>query len=317
MDGTRSLTRRFNTYPRTEVKWLWRPYIPLGKVSVIQGDPGDGKTTLALALSALLSMGQPLPETDEESVYGEILYQSAEDTVSDTLHPRLSSMGADCSKISNISVPFGDIEKDCELLENAIREVGAVLFVLDPLQAFIGKGIDMTRAADMRRLMSGLAVVAAKTQCAVIAIGHMNKAERTKTLYRGLGSIDIAASARSVLHVGRSAENREIRVMSHIKSSLAKEGAPLAFTIGDNSMVEFIGHYDGEVRASEVSGDDTKREIAKDTMLKMLSDGPKPCADIYAACKAAGILSERTVDEAKKELGVKSVRKSNGWVWEL
>ena len=210
MTETRTLTRRFNTYPRTEVRWLWKPYIPLGKVSVIQGDPGDGKTTLTLALSALLSTGQPLPETDGEPVFGEILYQSAEDAVGDTLEPRLAAMGADCSVISNISVPFNDIEKDCELLENAIREVGAVLFVLDPLQAFIGKGNDMTRAADMRRLMSGLAVAAAKTSCAVVAIGHMNKAERSKTLYRGLGSIDIAASARNVLHVGRSAEDREI-----------------------------------------------------------------------------------------------------------
>ncbi|MDR0199872.1 MAG: AAA family ATPase [Streptococcaceae bacterium] len=315
MSESRTLTRRFNTYPRTEIKWLWKPYLPSGKISVIQGDPGDGKTTLALALSALLSVGQPLPETETEPILGEVLYQSAEDTVSDTLEPRLSAMGADCSKISNISVPFNNIEKDCELLEMAIREVGAVLFVLDPLQAFIGKGNDMTRAADMRRLMSGLAVVAAKTECAVLAIGHMNKAERSKTLYRGLGSIDIAASARSVLHVGRSAEDRDIRVMSHIKSSLAKEGAALAFTIGDNSTVEFIGRYDGEIGEEVMSSDDTKRETAKDVILRMLADGSKPCTDIYAACKTAGILSERTVDEAKKELGVKSMRNSYGWEW--
>lgn len=317
MEAKRTLTRRFNTYPRTEVQWIWKPYIPRGKISVIQGDPGEGKTTLALALSAFLSTGQPLPETKEDSICGEILYQSAEDAVSDTLEPRLAAMGADCSKISAISVPFNDIEKDCELLGNAIREVGAVLFVLDPLQAFIGKGNDMTRAADMRRLMSGLAVVAAETGCAIVAIGHMNKAERSKTLYRGLGSIDIAASARSVLHVGRCAENRETRVMSHIKSSLAKEGAALAFTIGDNSAVQFIGQYDCETTESDTPTDDSKRETAKDIILKMLSDGSKPCAKIYMACKAVGILSERTVDAAKKELGVKSVRKPYGWEWTL
>jgi energy-coupling factor transporter ATP-binding protein EcfA2 len=318
MNSERTLTRRFNTYPRTEVKWLWRPYLPSGKISVIQGDPGDGKTTLALALSALLSTGQPLPESNGVSVSGEILYQSAEDAVGDTLEPRLTAMGADCSKISNISVPFNDIEKDCELIENAIREVGAILFVLDPLQAFIGKGNDMTRAADMRRLMSGLSIVTAKTECAVVAIGHMNKAERSKTLYRGLGSIDIAASARSVLHVGRSADDKDIRVVSHIKSSLAKEGVPIAFTIGDNSTVEFLGRYDGEIKPADAPPvDDTKREIAKDIILKMLTDGAKPCVEIYKECKAAGILSERTVDEAKKELGVKSVRRATGWEWVL
>jgi hypothetical protein len=174
----------------------------------------------------------------------------------------------------------------------------------------------MSRAADMRRLMSGLAIAAERTGCALVAIGHMNKSERSKNLYRGLGSIDIAASARSVLLVSRSADDSNIRVVSHVKSSLSQEGAPIAFTIGENSVVEFLGRYNGEVRHADVHVEDNKREIAKDIILQMVTDALVPCADVYAACLAEGV-GERTVDTAKKELGVKSVRKADGWYWTL
>lgn len=241
MDENRTITRRFNTFQCKEIRWLWKPFLACGKISVIQGDPASGKTTLALAIAALLTTGRPMPEDNREPLCGEVIYQSAEDNIGDTLNPRLAAMGADCSKISVIEAPFSDIEKDCETLEGAIREVGALYCVLDPLQGFIGKGSDMNRAADMRRLMGGLALVAERTGCAVVAVGHMSKNAGAKSLYRGLGSIDIAASARSVLSVGRSADDDTVRVVTHVKSSLAQEGSPLAFTIGNHSVVEFLG----------------------------------------------------------------------------
>jgi hypothetical protein len=145
----------------------------------------------------------------------------------------------------------------------------------------------------------------------------MTKNAGTKSLYRGLGSIDIAASARSVLLVGRAADDKTVRVMTHVKSSLAQEGEPIAFTIGKNSVVEFLGPYDGEISSfDEAPGEDSKRESAAAIMLELLADEPKHCADIYAACLEAGI-SERTVDTAKREIGVKSVRRGDGWYWAL
>ena len=126
MDENRTITRRFNTFTKKDVKWLWHPYLACGKISMIQGDPASGKTTLALAIAALLTTGRPMPEDNHEPLRGEVIYQSAEDNVGDTLNPRLTAMGADCSKISVIEAPFEDIEKDCETLENAIREVGAL-----------------------------------------------------------------------------------------------------------------------------------------------------------------------------------------------
>ena len=315
----RTYTRRYSTRQKTAVKWLWHPYIPIGKVTVIQGDPGTGKTTLALAIAAFLSTGRPFPGTQNEPLTGESIYQSAEDDPNDTITPRLLALGADCEKVSDISVPFNDIDKDCEVLENAIREIGARLAVIDPWQAYIGRGNDMNRASDVRRLMSGLAVLAAKTECAIVAIAHMNKSQGAKNLYRGLGSIDFAASARSVLQVSLSDEDRDIRIMSHIKSSLSREGAPLMFTIGDDSELDFIGVY-GDEDAIYINGDEggeeTKREMAKEIMVQLLTDGPKPGKEVHEACKAAGV-GNRTIDTAKSELRVKSVKKAKEWYWAL
>jgi RecA-family ATPase len=316
----RVLTRRFSTRRQSAVKWLWFPYIPIGKVTVIQGDPGTGKTTFALLLAAYISTGRPFPETSDEPITGESIYQSAEDDPADTIAPRLFALGADCSKISDISEPFNDIDKNCEVLEKAIREVSAKLAVIDPWQAYIGKGNDMNRASDVRRLMGGLAAVAARTECAIVAIAHMNKTQGAKNLYRGLGSIDFAASARSVLQITLAPEDRSIRVLSHIKSSLSREGDSLQFTIGDNSAVTFLGRYCGAAadmsEATTVAPEDTKKEQAKEIILQLLSDGSKPAKIVREACAVAGV-GERTTDDAKRELGVKSVKEAANWFWVL
>jgi RecA-family ATPase len=315
----RTLTRRFSARQQTAVRWLFYPYIPCGKVTVVQGDPGAGKTSFVLSIAAHLSKGMPLPFADGEPLTGESIYQSAEDDPDDTIKPRLLALGADCDKVSDIRVPFNDIDKDCEVLENAIREVGAKMAAIDPWQAYIGKGNDMNRASDVRRLMGNLYGVAARTGCALVAIAHMNKSQSAKNLYRGLGSIDFAASARSVLQVSLSPEDKNIRILSHIKSSLSREGEPLMFTINDDMSLEFLGRYDGEVELSEAHDTDieeTKKELAKEIMCQMLTEGMKPATVVKNACLAAGIGS-RTIDEAKIELKVKSVKNSKEWLWQL
>ncbi|GHU53418.1 hypothetical protein FACS1894132_05520 [Clostridia bacterium] len=287
-------------------------------MAVIQGDPGTGKTTLALAVAAHLSIGRPLPEIIGEPLIGESIYQSAEDDGDDTLAPRLSALGADSDMVSDISVPFNDIENDCELLENAIREVNAKLVVIDPWQAYIGSS-DMNRASDIRRLMTGLAGIAAKTECAIVTIAHMNKSQGAKNLYRGLGSIDFAASARSVLQITLSPEDKNIRIMSHIKSSLSRDCEPLMFTIGGDSAVEFLGVYGGEVAfgdGEETIIEESKKELAKEIIVQMLADGKQRATAVRDACKTAGI-GDRTIDEAKSELKVKSSKTTKEWTWEL
>ena len=302
----------------TKVEWLWYPYIPYGKITIIQGDPGEGKTTLILNLAALLSKGEKLPESEEKSDPINIIYQTAEDGLSDTVKPRLIAAKADDERITVIDESKLELSLTDERLEQAIIETKAKLVILDPLQAYIGANVDMHRANEIRPVMKHLAEVAQRQQCAVVLIGHLNKAMGMKSSYRGLGSIDIPASARSVLLVGRIKDNPTVRVMAQIKSSLAPEGEPIAFELNKETGFRFIGKYD-------ISIDDllngvattSKLEQAEKLLRDMLSDGSAiKQKQLHQQAKIRNI-SERTLNEAKKNVGVKSFRSNNEWYWKL
>ena len=302
----------------TKVEWLWYPYIPYGKVTIIQGDPGEGKTTLILNLAALLSKGDNLPESNEKSEPINIIYQTAEDGLSDTVKPRLIAANADDDKITVIDESKIELSLTDERLEQAIIETKAKLVILDPLQAYIGANVDMHRANEIRPVMKHLSEVAQRQQCAVVLIGHLNKAIGMKSSYRGLGSIDIPASARSVLLVGRIKDNPTVRVMAQIKSSLAPEGEPIAFELNKETGFRFIGKYD-------ISIDDLLNGVATTSKLEqgekllrdMLSDGSAiKQKQLQQQAKIRNI-SERTLNEAKKNVGVKSFRSNNEWYWKL
>lgn len=313
--------RYFSEVRVREVDWLWHPYIPFGKITVIQGDPGDGKTTLILNIAALLSRGLPMPESTDYSLPTSVLYQSAEDGAEDTLKPRLMSAGADCSQIAFID------ESECGLtlndvrIENAIKATKARLLVLDPLQAYLGEGNEMNRADGVRPMLKQLAAVAERTGCAIVIVGHMNKASGSKSIYRGLGSIDITAVARSVLLVGRIKNDTPVRVMAQLKNSLAKEGTPIAFEINEDSGIRWIGEYDisvdellnGESGAPSDSG---KVTVVMEKLTELLADEEVPCGRLYEMFREMD-MGKRTVDRAKKALGVRSVKRADGWYWML
>ena len=302
----------------TEVKWLWYPYIPYGKVTIIQGDPGEGKTTLILNLAALLSKGEKLPESEEKSEPINIIYQTAEDGLSDTVKPRLMAANAKHERITVIDEGISELSFTDERLEQAIIETKAKMVILDPLQAYIGANVDMHRANEIRPVMKHLAEVAQKYECAVVLVGHLNKAMGMKSSYRGLGSIDIPASARSVLLVGRIKDNPTIRVMAQIKSSLAPEGEPIAFELNKETGFHFIGKYDISVD-DLLNGTSTvsKLEQAENLLKDELADGNTvQQKSIQQRAKLRNI-SERTLNQAKKNLGVKSIRRENVWYWQL
>ena len=201
-----------------EVNWLWYPYIPYGKITIIQGDPGEGKTTLALRLAALLSKGEALPYDDTEREPVKIIYQTAEDGLEDTIKPRLEAAEADCTQIKVIDESEAALSMLDERIEKAIIEVGARVVILDPIQAYVGANINMNNANEVRNVMAQLGRIAEKYDCAILLVGHMNKGSGNKSSYRGLGSIDFQASARSVLIVGRIKDKPQVRVMVQDKS---------------------------------------------------------------------------------------------------
>lgn len=298
-----------------KVEFLWYPYIPLGKITIIQGDPGEGKTTAVLQLTALLTKGEKLPEDEQEREPINVIYQTAEDGLADTVKPRLEAAGADCSKVLVIDESEQGLCMSDERIEQAIKETGAKLVILDPIQAYLGANVDMHRANEIRPVMKRLGDIAEKYSCAIILIGHMNKASGSKSTYRGLGSIDFQATARSVLIVGRIKDDPTCRVIAHDKSSLAPEGDSIAFRLDKENGFAWEGVIDISVD-DLLSGDQkvTKLTSAKEFLAKYLADGPKPSTEIFEAAEADGI-KKRTLFTAKEELNVTATKTGDKWYW--
>lgn len=307
-----------------EVSWLWYPYIPYGKITVIEGDPGEGKTTLVLKLAAMLSKGLPLPCDDDrpyEPIH--IIYQTAEDGIDDTIKPRLEQNGADCSMIRVIDETEKELSMTDERLEQAIVETNAKLIILDPIQAYIGATVDMHRANEIRPVLKKLGIIAEKYQCAVILIGHMNKASGSKSTYRGLGSIDIQATARSVLLVARLRDKPNIRIMAQDKSSLAPAGDAIGFEMTEDRGMTCIGPYDitiDELLMGNEGRGKKKLDVAVEFIKEFFGSASEIASnDIIEEASHRGI-KRNTLLSAKKKLGIVSGKgkQEDGtafWTW--
>ncbi len=290
----------------------------LWKLTIIQGDPGDGKTTMVLNLAAKLSKGEALDENMKVTEPVNVIYQTAEDGLADTVKPRLELAGADCERIIVIDESDKSLSMVDERLEQAIVRTGARLLILDPIQAYLGGGMDMNRANEARDMTKKLGALAEKTKCAIILIGHMNKASGNKAAYRGMGSIDFFAVARSVLLVGRVEGESNTRAVVQIKNNLAAFGHPKAFALSEDGF-KWLGDY--EITVDEVLGGITpkanKMEQAKQ-MLRELAETQSAVLsnEIFDRANELGI-SKRTLENAKKELGVQTRKINNAWYWEL
>lgn len=301
-----------------EIEWLWYPFIPYGKLTIIQGDPGDGKTTLVLNIAAKLSKGEAFDGNMKALEPMNVIYQTAEDGLADTVKPRLELAGADCERIMVIDESDKSLSMIDERLEEALVTTGARVMILDPIQAYLGGGMDMNRANEARNMTKKLGLLAEKYKCAIILIGHMNKASGNKAAYRGMGSIDFFAVARSVILVGRIEEEPNLRAVVQIKNNLAEFGHPKAFQLSENGF-QWMGDY--EITADEVLGgvvpNGNKQEKAKQLLRELAETEKKVLSkDISDIAKEHGI-SKRTLELAKTELGIKAVKDTDVWYWNL
>lgn len=296
---------RMSDVELTPVDWLWKPYLPFGKLSVLQGNPGEGKTYFAMHLAAACTNGKLLPNMERMEPFN-VIYQTAEDGPGDTVKPRLIEAGADLDRVLVIDDSDVQLTLSDERIEKAIIENNARLVIIDPIQAYLGADVDMNRANEVRPIFMRLGQVAQRTGCAILLIGHLNKAAGMQSLQRGLGSIDIAAAVRSVMFIGKLKHDPTMRILTHEKSSLAPPGVSLAFSLGDEGGFRWVGEYD--ITADEMlSGIEPQRETkiqqAKDLICALLAGGKQMLSeDIDKAALERGIPG-RTVRDAKRELG--------------
>ena len=301
-----------------EIDWLWYPFIPYGKLTIVQGDPGDGKTTMVLNIAAKLSKGEGLEGNMKVPEDMNIIYQTAEDGLADTVKPRLEAAGADCERVLVIDESDKSLSMSDERLEEAIKQTGARLLILDPIQAYLGGGVDMNRANEARDMTKKLGALAEKYKCAIVLIGHMNKAAGNKAAYRGMGSIDFFAVARSVLLVGRVEGQPDIRAVVQIKNNLAAFGHPKAFQLSEAGF-RWLGDY--EITADEVLGGiapkGNKLEQAKQLLWELAeTSNMVSSTEIMELAKEEGI-SKRTMESAKRELQIPAKRINSTWYWNL
>ena len=307
-----------------DVTWLWHPYIALGKLTLLEGDPGIGKSWITLAIATAVSLGRGLPGQTTGEPHN-VMLASAEDGLGDTIRPRLNTMGADVARIFAIDEPLTLNDEGFTKLENYIGQEKPKLLIIDPLVAYLGPGVDIHRANETRSIMARLAKLAEKYQLAILAVRHLTKGGANKPIYRGIGSIDFTAACRSVLLAGCDAEDNQSRALVHIKSNLAPAGPSVGYELRDGG---FYWTGESSLTAAQILAADngacgSELDEAITFLRDELSDGPVPARGVYRDAEGTAI-SKRTLDRAKSQLGIitrrlgeKGKRGGGGWTWQL
>lgn len=320
------------------VRWLWEGRIALGKLNLMDGDPGTGKSAATTDLGARVSVGKAWPDGSKCEAGGVVIL-SAEDGLADTIRPRFDAAGGDPSRAVALStVPDAEgnerqvaIPDDLGVIETAIERVGAALVVIDPLMAFLSGETNSHRDQDVRRALAPLARLAERTGAAIVVVRHLNKAAGGNALYRGGGSIGIVGAARSGLLVAKHPEDDGRRVLASIKSNLAAPAPSLVFSLSSTESGAVRVDWKGEtpLDASALLSAPTDHEErsamseAQEFLREVLSDGPQPASDVRREADSAGV-SKRTLDRARQSLGVLSEREGEAgkrgggkWMWRL
>lgn len=315
MRRSSNVVKYYSDVTSRKVHWLWYPYIPYGKITLLQGDPGDGKSTLALYLTACLTSRMVRPDGQVNCPPESVIYQCEEDGKSDTIRPRLMLLNANCHRVAFIEQDANHpLTLDDSRIASAIKETNAKLLIIDPIQAYMSA---LNQSENVRKTLSKLDRIAGKTGCAILLIGHLNKRQKAKSLYRNFGSIDFIAVCRSVLLVKRLNSHSSVRYLSQIKNSLEEQGPDYAFEIPSDGGINMIGPVSiEEEKELDLEASMTKQDLAGSYLLDWLKDQDLPCVIIYERLKEKNI-SVRTIDYSKKKYGIKSVKKADGWYWHL
>ena len=307
-----------------KVEFLWRPYIPKGKLTLLEGDPGVGKSWLTCAIATATVAGEG-PSGWMQDTPGNVLMLSVEDGLADTLRPRLDAMRANVKRIFALQGALILNDSGLLRLESEIIDYKPILVAIDPLVAYLGAGVDMHRANETRAVMSRLAILAERYHCAIVAVRHLTKGGKDKAIYRGIGSIDFTAACRSVLLVGGDPDDSSRRAVVHIKSNLSEKGAAIGYEIREDGFY-WTGASDLTAERILASTSDEEQgsalRSAENFLREALSDGPRWAKEIKEEAKETGI-SQATLLRARQAMDVKVRKegkpgdKQQRWVWML
>jgi len=346
-DGLASIRRpvsvRLSDVEPERVGWLWPARIPYGKLTVLDGDPGTGKSTLTLDLAARVSNGGRMPDDvmPEKPGKAGVVLVSAEDGAGDTIRPRLDAAGADVERV-HLLTDVDDIDdegkmrrrpwtmpRDIDVLRDLVVTTGARLVIIDPMNAVLATAVDSYRDQDVRVALAPLARIAEETGAAIVLVRHLTKGGGANALYRGGGSIGIIGAARSGLLAAADPNDEDgtRRVLAATKANLAKAATSLAYELVPAeehgcARVRWLGestHTSSSLLTAPRSDEErTAVDDAVEFLRDALAEGAVPAKQLIRAANDAGH-SKRTLDRAKKEINARSFKSGvdGGWLWTL
>lgn len=307
------------------VQWLWADYVPIGKLSILEGHADRGKSTAVLDIAARVTRGLPMPDSSKGKKGGVVIL-SAEDDLSDTLRPRLEAAGADLSRIEVLvgvkgkgPTAVSPTLMDLSAIEDAVKQVRARLLIVDTLADFFGAA-SLGNAQTVRTILLPLGQLASRLRLAVLLVRHFTKTGKTLTS-RGMGSHAVLAVSRSAMFIDRDPDREGRLILAVFKSNLAAiRPSSLAFGfVSDTGTVkiEWHGRSDWTAEALCAATNESEkaggmRRVAQRFLEAALEAGPRSSKEITDEANARGI-STRTLERARKGLKLKPVKTPDGW----
>lgn len=333
---------RFDRVQRKPIRWLWPGRIARGKVTLIAGDPGLGKSQITASLAATVTRGGGWPGGGRCDP-GAVLFLSAEDDPEDTLRPRLEAVGTDLEQCyiagnvrdkderGNERVRTLSLKADLNRLAETVQSIGNVaMIVIDPITAYLGN-VDSHKTSDVRALLAPLAELATWFGLAIVGVTHLNKSQAQEAMQRVTGSLAFVAASRAAFIVMRDEAQPDRRYFLPIKNNLGTDRDGYAFGVEPVSLPDGIetSRIVWENAPVTVSADEIlsaqadigtrgERDDAKEFLIGLLEDGPQPVKELRRDAEGAGH-AWRTIQRAKRELGIAAIKQgiNEGWVWSL